>query len=179
MTLGLERAAISLARGISAVHAADIIHRDIKPSNIVLTQKKQPKVCDFGLAHKVGHLEKLTYTTEGYSAPEAYNALDKIGKPTDIYSLGVVFYELLTGHKPNTSQYKPVSQFIAISTTVDGIITRCLQANPEHRYSDASELLEKLLDLRYTGINVSNEPPIKQIAPVPPRSLITSSLTTL
>jgi len=147
---------IGITRGIAYAHDNNIVHRDIKPSNIVLTHRKVPKICDFGLAHHVDHVETKLYATKGYSAPETFVDAKKIGPHSDVYSIGVVFYELLMGYLPDLKNYTPPSKANHVNIKTDNIIARCLQADISSRYADAGKLLADLLDLRYLGISQAN-----------------------
>src|SRR6185436_4645095 len=96
-----------IARGVSAAHAGGIVHRDLKPGNILLTDSGEPKVGDFGLAHLVDSTTRLTQTgsslgTPLYMAPEQVEGRAREITPrTDVYALGAVLYEVLTGRPPH------------------------------------------------------------------------------
>lgn len=99
------RILIPIAGALEYAHEHNIIHRDIKPSNILLTEKSQPMLTDFGIAKVLESEETTSLTGTGigvgtpeYMAPEQWTG--KVGPRSDIYSLGVVFYEMVTGHKP-------------------------------------------------------------------------------
>jgi serine/threonine-protein kinase len=100
-----ERAEV-LARAIHVAHEHGIIHRDLKPQNVLLTEDGTPKITDFGLAKRLDHDSGQTKTgdimgTPGYMAPEqAAGRLQEIGPATDIYALGAILYEMLTGRPP-------------------------------------------------------------------------------
>lgn len=95
-----------LAAGLGEAHKSGIIHRDLKPANIMIDKKGEPVVMDFGLARKTsGEEEHLTKTgsivgTPAYMSPEQVDGTAVLGPPTDIYSLGVIFYEMLTQRRP-------------------------------------------------------------------------------
>ena len=96
----------TLARGVNAAHAAGILHRDLKPSNVLFDQAGTPKIADFGLAKRLEIDEGQTHTgqvigTPSYMAPEQAKGWAKeIGPAADIYSLGAILYEMLTGRPP-------------------------------------------------------------------------------
>ncbi len=95
-----------LAAGLGEAHKGGIIHRDLKPANIMIDKKGEPVVMDFGLARKTnGEEEHLTKTgsivgTPAYMSPEQVEGIAVLGPPTDVYSLGVIFYEMLTQRRP-------------------------------------------------------------------------------
>ena len=140
---------LGICEGLAHAHAADILHRDIKPANVLLDFDKQPKVGDFGLAHAVDSDEDgmLMFGTPGYSAPEALDRSGTVSKQSDVYSIGVVFYELLTGGLPG-EEYIPVTEKTDVDARYDQLIRRALDPKPENRFDDAREMaaeVEKLL----------------------------------
>src|SRR5262249_47650132 len=96
----------TLARAVHYAHSRGVLHRDLKPSNILLTPDGTPKIADFGLAKNLEDDPTETLTgaiagTPAYMAPEqAMGERAQIGPATDVFSLGVIFYELLTGRRP-------------------------------------------------------------------------------
>lgn len=142
-------------------HTEGIIHRDIKPSNILIVGKEKVKVTDFGIAKVVNHLT-LTQTgrvvgTPSYMAPEQIEGED-VDARADIFSLGVVFYELLTGKRPFSGDslaslaYKivhvdpvpPSLINLELSETYDEVINKAIAKDPNQRYQSAAEFLEEL-----------------------------------
>jgi len=150
--------ALQIAAGLKAAHDHDIVHLDVKPDNIIVTSDDQVKILDFGLACfkdsiKIAKADKITGTL-AYSSPEQVQnqALDK---RSDIFSLGVVLYELFEGSLPFEGDYEaaliysivnedpsPVKKDIPKNIT--NIINRALEKNPDRRYQDLSELLSDL-----------------------------------
>jgi serine/threonine-protein kinase len=143
-------------------HQAGIIHRDIKPSNIMLLPDDKAKVTDFGIA-KIADNFSLTLPghvlgTPSYMAPEQFEEETFDGR-ADIFSLGVVFYELLTGSRPFAGDslaalaYKivhkmhipPSLQNVELPLELDEIVHRALAKQPEERYQTAQEFREALL----------------------------------
>ncbi len=146
-------------------HQAGIIHRDIKPSNIMLLPGDKAKVTDFGIA-KIADNFSLTLPghvlgTPSYMAPEQFEGMEIDGR-ADIFSLGVVFYELVTGCRPFAGNslaslaYKivhkmhlpPSLQNVELPLEIDEIVGRALAKNPEERYATAMEFREALQTLQ-------------------------------
>jgi len=148
--LSPKRAAALISQVCDALefaHEHGIVHRDIKPSNIMVDKRGQVKVADFGLA-KTLHADDaesahMTMTgavmgTRAYMAPE--QALGKrVDHRADIYSLGAMFYEMLTGDPPHGVIEAP-SHKIELDVRMDGIVLKALASDPERRYQHASEV---------------------------------------
>jgi tRNA A-37 threonylcarbamoyl transferase component Bud32 len=128
-------------------HDEGIIHRDIKPENILLDQRGRVKIADFGLAKLVGpKLGMFTLTgsqqamgTPHYMAPEQIERPQTVDQRADIYSLGVLFYEMLTGELP-LGHFALPSQKAAVDERLDAVVLRALERDPERRYQRVSEL---------------------------------------
>jgi hypothetical protein len=128
-------------------HDEGVVHRDIKPENILLDRKGQVKIADFGLAKLLGEPgTSLTLTapqqimgTPRYMAPEQVEATRDVDHRADIYSLGVVFYEMLTGELPLGCFARP-SEKASIDARLDDIVLRALAKEPGQRYQQASDL---------------------------------------
>jgi serine/threonine protein kinase len=136
-----------LCDSLQFAHEEGIVHRDIKPENILIDQRGRVKVADFGLAKLVGSdstNENLTGTqqvmgTMRYMAPEQMSATKTVDHRADIYSLGVVFYELLTGELP-LGWFAPPSKKVAVDVRLDEVVLRTLESEPDRRYQQAREL---------------------------------------
>lgn len=138
----------AICNGLSAAHEAGIIHRDIKPANILLDTKANPKIGDFGLASSIdGDSEEgIAYGTPGYAAPEIYHDQSKLGVTSDIYAVGVILYELLTGQLPGTPA-SPPSTLVSCDPRLDAIFKKSTRRNPELRYQSARELAKDLQEI--------------------------------
>jgi tRNA A-37 threonylcarbamoyl transferase component Bud32 len=128
-------------------HEEGFVHRDIKPENILLDKKGRVKVADFGIAKLLGH-KTGDYTLTGpwqvmgtmhYMAPEQMDNPLGVDHRADIYSLGVVFYEMLTGQLPR-GRFAPPSQKTGVDVRLDQVVLRALENEPERRYQHASEI---------------------------------------
>ncbi len=157
-----------LCDSLQFAHEEGIVHRDIKPENILLDQRGRVKVADFGLAKLVGSdstSENLTGThqvmgTMRYMAPEQLSATKAVDHRADIYSLGVVFYELLTGELP-LGWFAPPSKKAAVDIRLDEVVLRTLESEPSRRYQHASELKSAVASLSA----VAEQPPRSPASP--------------
>jgi WD40 repeat protein/tetratricopeptide (TPR) repeat protein len=153
-----------LARAIQAAHQRGIVHRDLKPGNVLLTLEGTPKITDFGLAKRLDSGVQQTQTgvvvgTPSYMAPEQGSGkTHEIGPAADIYALGAILYELLTGRPPfkAATPLDTVLQVIGeepvppsrlqpkVPRDLETICLKCLQKEPGKRYATALELAEDL-----------------------------------
>jgi eukaryotic-like serine/threonine-protein kinase len=152
-----------LARAMDTAHRAGVVHRDLKPANILLTVDGTPKVTDFGLAKRLdagGNTASGTVMgTPSYMAPEQAGGKGKtVGPAADVYALGAILYELLTGRPPFraatpletilqvvTDDPAPPRQLNAgVPRDLEAICLKCLQKDPARRYSSAAELVGDL-----------------------------------
>lgn len=153
-----------VARAMHHAHGMGIVHRDLKPSNILVDAQGHPHVTDFGLAKKLGGDPGQTRTgsimgTPSYMSPEqASGRIKDLGPATDIYSLGAVLYELITGQSMFPAEtpvealkcvlerepYPPRLLNSKIDRDLETICLKCLQKDTKHRYATAAELADDL-----------------------------------
>lgn len=152
-----------IAYGLFAAHQMGILHRDIKPSNILLNSKRNAKISDFGLARpQEDHETGPIYGTPGYTAPEVISNPKDVDERADIFSVGVMLYELLTGELPQKA-YIPVSSSVGAASDFDSIIRKSIHPSPKMRYKTAEELGDDLDQLAKKLRNKSQQPPNKLI----------------
>ena len=140
----------AICSGLAHAHENGIIHRDIKPSNILLDLQNEPKIGDFGLAHPVGtgHQEGAQiYGTPGYTAPEVVNNPKSVNHRADIFSIGVLLHELLTGKLP-ADDPRPASQIAHCDLRFDAIIRRATAEVPEARYANAHQIIADISNIQ-------------------------------
>src|SRR5438034_15462 len=193
-----------VARTVHYAHEHSVLHRDIKPGNILLDQKGEPHLTDFGLARLVESESSLTHTLEvlgtpSYMAPEqAVGNNAAISNATDVYGLGAVFYQLLTGQPPfaggttyetiklllDTEPRQPRVLNPKSDRDLSTICLKCLDKDPKRRYSSALALAEDLerwlkhepIQARHTGIFARGK---KWVRRNPTSALLAASLITL
>ncbi len=138
---------------LQAAHDEGIVHRDIKPENVLIDKRGRVKITDFGLAKllgantddtAIGKPFTLTGTqqvmgTAHYMAPEQMQSSSSVDHRADIYSLGVVFYEMLTGELP-IGRFEPPSKKVQIDVRLDDVVLRSLESAPDRRYQHASDV---------------------------------------
>lgn len=198
-----------LCDALQYAHERGIVHRDIKPENLLLDKDGRIKIADFGIA-KMLAVEKIPADSEqpqmkteiggipesvgnpapsvaagtpGYMAPEQAATPQKVDARADIYSLGVVFYEMLTGELPG-AKLQPPSRKVQIDLRLDEIVLRALEAKPELRYATAAEFRTQLETIATPlssqseaapnetqntelGTRKENQPPILPAVPTP------------
>jgi serine/threonine-protein kinase len=165
-----------IARALSYAHRHGVVHRDVKPGNVLITSDGQVKVTDFGIARAIGKDEQITQTglvmgTATYFSPEQAQGLDVDGR-SDIYALGVVLYEMLTGRPPFSGDtpvsiaYQHVKETPAtprsfnptISASLEAVVLQAMAKLPAERYTTAEDLRADL-DRYQRGQTVLARPP--------------------
>jgi predicted Ser/Thr protein kinase len=154
-----------ICEGLQFAHNEGVVHRDIKPENLLLDKKGRVKITDFGIAKMIGGgsgQQTLTGTkdvvgTPQYMAPEQIEHPLAVDHRADIYSLGVVFYEMLTGELP-LGKFAPPSNKVHIDIRLDEVVLQTLEKEPERRYQQASQVKTALETIAETpGGSASSE----------------------
>jgi len=131
--------------GLQFAHDHGIVHRDIKPENVLVDRYGQVKLADFGLAKLAGGTEpsltgsSVVFGTPHYMAPEQWRSSGAVDHRADIYSLGVLLYELLTGRLP-VGTYEPPSRSAGVPGGLDRVVHRSLEQEPERRYQNVRDV---------------------------------------
>lgn len=153
---------------LQCAHARGIVHRDIKPENLLLNESGQVKIADFGIARLLGDAEDEGALRAGEVPPEAMASAFATGTPdyaapeqrvangaadhrADIFSLGVVLYELLTGERPKANIVPP-SRCVQVDLRIDEIVLRALEGKPELRFASMDEFRVQLMSARQEPI---------------------------
>ncbi len=151
-----------ICEALQYAHEQGILHRDIKPENILLDPMGRVKIADFGIAKLVDE-DPMSVTLTGtgaalgtphYMAPEQLETPSQVDHRADIYSLGVVFYELLTGELP-LGRFAPPSQKTPVDRTVDDVVFRTLEKDRSKRYQSAGEMKTEVEHLSAIGADES------------------------
>jgi serine/threonine-protein kinase len=159
VTMGISR---QISRGLQAAHEQGIIHRDIKPQNVLIDHKGEVKLMDFGIARMAEAPEAMTQAglivgTPHYMSPEQVQGR-QLDPRSDVYSMGVMIYEMLVGRRPFESSSltgvltahitekarPPIELRQDIGREINSIVVRCLEKDPKSRYADAGALLHDL-----------------------------------
>lgn len=183
-----------LCDALGYAHKQGIVHRDIKPSNVLIDMEGRVKVADFGLAKLTGGGSTLnaglTQTgvamgTPDYVAPEVFTNGGEVDGRADLYAVGVMLYQMLTGDIPRGMFKMPSQKFQSIDPRFDGIVRRALEHDREERYQSSHELRRDLDVILTTPLAVAGQessaalpkqrPPEAQNTPTPGRTVVTGS----
>jgi predicted Ser/Thr protein kinase len=136
-----------ICEALQFAHDEGIVHRDIKPENILVDKKGRIKIADFGIAKIMGTEPDVDLTqtkdaigTPHYMAPEQVEKPASVDHRADIFSLGVVFYEMLTGELPLGKFAPPSSRKVEVDVRLDDVVLRALEKDPERRYQHVSQV---------------------------------------
>ncbi len=179
-----------IAAGLGAAHARGIVHRDLKPLNVMVTNgpNEQVKIIDFGLARiSVDHVAPMegeaesarvsqpgvVFGTVAYMAPEVTGGMDAVDRPSDLYALGLILYEMLTAMHPfeHGAFHEVIAQHrdkpppslrernraVAVPPAIEAIVMRLLEKDPAQRYADVDALIEAL-DAVAPGLDEASSP---------------------
>lgn len=172
-----------IARATAFLHHNHMLHRDLKPGNILLDEQGEPYLSDFGLVKWLDVGDELTRShqrlgTPGYMAPEQTGLVDlPLGPWTDVWALGIILYELLTGKRPFEGKSQAVIRQICEADTpspstanteldrgLESIVLKCLQKDPRQRFGSAQELADELGRwLRQEPLSTRPPSPVKRL----------------
>ena len=172
-----------LADGLAAAHTQGVVHCDLSPANVILSAEGRVRIIDFGVA-KLSSATRLSEPslmgTANYVSPEQMKG-EPVDFRTDIWSLGVILYEILTGKRPFEADHReavyyaiahktpePMSRWRAgIPATLESIVFKCLEKDPSHRYQDAAILKADLSAMHLQGLWIRDNLPMN--SPLPER----------
>ena len=141
---------VGVLKGLDYAHKNGVIHRDIKPANVLIDRETNPQVADFGIAQVINKTDQemtssdIVMGTLAYMSPEQKVSTARVNLTTDIYSVGVMIYEILTGRKPSGRFKLPSELNTEINNAYDTITNNCLAQNPDDRYPSATTAIEAL-----------------------------------
>ena len=162
-----------ICNALQAAHKMGIVHRDIKPENILISSEGKVKLADFGLSRPTtNEVYELTMTNMAMGTPDYMSPEQKDGKVderSDIYALGIVFYEMLTGRPPRGA-FDPPSHKVQVDVRLDGIVLKALQEVPERRYQHVTELSDDVDHVRNTPLPSALDPASREAALMPVKS---------
>jgi len=144
---------IQTLKGLEYAHNNAVVHRDLKPANIMVDKGGNAHLADFGIAHLFAGVGETDATQTGelmgtpaYMAPEQKSSAKYVDERSDIFSMGVILYETLTGKKPYGLVRRPSEANPVVTTVLDEIALKCLEGEPADRYQSVTELKDRLLE---------------------------------
>ena len=165
-----------LCDALQYAHDRGLVHRDIKPENILVDRLGRVKIADFGIARLASaegaapHAATETEVagTPAYMAPEQKERPDAVDHRADLYALGVVLYQMLTGELPSPGQLQPPSHRVEIDVRLDEIVLRALEKDPALRYAAVSEFKTRIETVVHTSPPTPSASPSAAIVPPNP-----------
>lgn len=161
----IQEVLLDICHGLAAVHRCGLVHRDLKPSNILINRNGTAKLTDFGIVHRVDGGPSTAVGTWSYAAPEQFARYGHLDQRTDLYALGVITYELLTGSRPFTAPDRdgyaalhigrvapdPAQHASGIPPNLAAVCRRLLRKQPRQRYQSAEEVIRELCGRQAIG----------------------------
>ncbi|MGN6643083.1 MAG: protein kinase domain-containing protein [Verrucomicrobiota bacterium] len=174
-----------ICEALQFAHDEGIVHRDIKPENVLIDKKGRVKIADFGLAKILGlepadfrlTRDKEVVGTPHYIAPEQIERPQEVDHRADIFSLGVVFYEMLTGELP-IGRFAPPSERVQVDVRFDEVVLRALEKEPARRYQQISEIRTDIRAIDPVTSQLAEQSP-KRSKPISGRKLIVIGIVAL
>jgi serine/threonine protein kinase len=171
--------AVAVCEALDHAHQRGVIHRDIKPANVMLDATGRVKITDFGLARimqaSVSHTRQTTSLlgTPRFTAPEALDPGAEVDGRADIFSVGVLLYQMLTGEVPRGLAPPPSEVMPQLNGRLDAIVAKAMAEDPEDRYLDARHLLEALENVRpVAAVPAATRYLVEPPQPLPPEPVI-------
>jgi len=155
---------VNVCEALQYAHGEGVVHRDIKPANVLVDTKGRVKVADFGLARMDSPTSEqwgqtmtgMVLGTPDYMAPEQKQG-SRVDHRADIYSLGVMLYEMLCGQIPQ-GIFDPPSQRVTVDERVDQVVIRAMQQEPDRRYANTAEMKSEVENIRNTPLPQAASP---------------------